>query len=464
MTPERHGRLEEICLGALQRDPAGRAAFIAETCAGDEALRRDVEALLAHAEDAEHFMERPALEIAAATFARGLSPIGRQIGPYTVVSALGSGGMGDVYRARDTSLHRDVAIKILPPFVGLDADRRARFDREARLLASLNHSHIAAIYELEQFDGMPVLVLELVEGETLAHRVTRGPLPLNDVIGFGRHITDALEAAHEKGIVHRDLKPANIKVTPDGMVKVLDFGLAKALATESGTNMQASAESGLTAARTPVVLGTPAYMSPEQAQGLAVDKRTDIWAFGCVLYEMLTGTPAFQGTTRLRHDGSGHRARTRLACAAGPYAARSPAAVAPLSGEGSQASPRRYRRCSAGTCGRLVPEAPLRTTRQHGAWLPWSLAGLVLIAAMVILFVYAPERPTGVQPLRLQVPLPDSAGRDTLIFMSPDGRSLASSCRRRGPPAAISGFIRSLLADGRSCRTRVLLPEHLMVP
>ena len=297
MTPERHGRLEEICLGALQRDPAGRAAFIAETCAGDEALRRDVEALLAHAEDAEHFMERPALEIAAATFARGLSPIGRQIGPYTVVSALGSGGMGDVYRARDTSLHRDVAIKLLPPFVGLDADRRARFDREARLLASLNHSHIAAIYELEQFDGMPVLVLELVEGETLAHRVTRGPLPLNDAIGFGRHITDALEAAHEKGIVHRDLKPANIKVTPDGMVKVLDFGLAKALATESGTNMQASAESGLTAAQTPVVLGTPAYMSPEQAQGVAVDKRTDIWAFGCVFYEMLTGTPAFRGTT-----------------------------------------------------------------------------------------------------------------------------------------------------------------------
>ena len=185
--------------------------------------------------DAVHFIETPALDVAAAAFARAPAPVGRKVGPYTVLSLLGSGGMGEVYRARDSFLHRDVAIKILPTFIGSDADRRARFEREAHLLAALNHPHIAAIYALEHVDGMPALVLELVEGDTLADRVARGPLPLDEAAALARQITDALEAAHEKGIVHRDLKPANIKVTPDGTVKVLDFGLAKALTDKSGT-------------------------------------------------------------------------------------------------------------------------------------------------------------------------------------------------------------------------------------
>ena len=202
--------------------------------------------------------------------------------------------MGDVYRARDTRLERDVAIKVLPDVFTADANRRARFEREARLLAALNHPHIAAIYGFEQRDGIHGLVLELVEGQTLFERLSAGPLPVREALAIARQIADALDAAHEKGIVHRDLKPSNITLTPDGLVKVLDFGLAKA-ATED--------EAG---PRSPVALsddtregfpGTLVHEPRTGARGKRVDKRTDIWAFGCVLYEMLTGRKAFAGET-----------------------------------------------------------------------------------------------------------------------------------------------------------------------
>jgi len=219
---------------------------------------------------------------------------GTKLGPYEVVAPLGAGGMGEVYRARDTKLGRDVALKLLPPLFTADADRVARFEREARLLASLNHPHIGAIYGFEDAGDMPALVLELVEGDTLYDRVRRGPLPLSDALAFAQQIADALDAAHRAAIIHRDLKPSNIKITPDGVVKVLDFGLAKALAAE-GSGLDLSKSATMTADRTIVgaVLGTAAYMSPEQARGLPIDKRTDIWAFGCVLFDMLTGTSAF---------------------------------------------------------------------------------------------------------------------------------------------------------------------------
>ena len=209
-----------------------------------------------------------------------------------VLEKLGVGGMGEVYRARDTTLGRDVAIKILPRHFTADPERLARFEREARMLAALNHPNIGAIYGLEAASGVRALVLELVEGETLADRIQRGPAPVTDALTIARQIADALDAAHEKGIIHRDLKPANIKVTPDGVVKVLDFGLAKAATGElqSPTVTVGSTQEG-------TILGTAAYMSPEQARGQAVDKRTDIWAFGCVLYEMLTGHVAFPGET-----------------------------------------------------------------------------------------------------------------------------------------------------------------------
>ena len=227
--------------------------------------------------------------------------IGRGLGHYRVTAAIGSGGMGEVYRATDTKLGRDVAIKVLPSDVRQDPARLERFRREARLLASLNHPNVAAIHGLEEAEGMPFLALELVEGEDLAERLARGSIPANEAIGIAGQIADALAAAHAKGIVHRDLKPANVKVTPDGKVKVLDFGLAKAYAED------AASDSGADLSRSPtlahggtlagVILGTAAYMAPEQARGGAVDTRADIWAFGCVLYEMLAGRRPFVGAS-----------------------------------------------------------------------------------------------------------------------------------------------------------------------
>ena len=207
--------------------------------------------------------------------------------------------MGEVYRARDTKLNRHVAIKVLLPAVANDPDRLARFSREAQLLAALNHPHIAQIHGLEDAGGLQALVMELVEGPTLADRIARGAIPIAEALPMATQIAEALEAAHEQGIIHRDLKPANIKVRPDGTVKVLDFGLAKALDPTSGAAEDAmtSLGPGVRATEAGVILGTAAYMSPEQARGRPVDKRTDIWAFGCVLYELLTGRPVFAGKT-----------------------------------------------------------------------------------------------------------------------------------------------------------------------
>src|SRR5215471_17853642 len=223
--------------------------------------------------------------------------IGTRLAHYEITSHLGSGGMGDVYQATDTKLGRSVAIKFLPEAFSHDTERVARFQREARVLASLNHSNIAAIHGLEEIDSRHFLVMELVAGETLADRIKRGPIPIEEALPIAKQIAEALEEAHEKGIIHRDLKPANIKVTPDGKVKVLDFGLAKAYEREQANVALSNSPTLLSAAASNagVILGTAAYMSPEQASGKTVDKRTDVWAFGVVLYEMLTGTPLFTG-------------------------------------------------------------------------------------------------------------------------------------------------------------------------
>src|SRR5262245_4112178 len=223
---------------------------------------------------------------------------GTRLGPYEILAAIGAGGMGEVYRARDTKLDRLVAIKILPEPFARDHDRLARFEREAKTLASLNHPNIAIIHGFEEADGIKALVLELVEGPTLADRIARGPIPLDEVGRMAVQIAEALEAAHEQGIIHRDLKPANIKVRDDGTVKVLDFGLAKALAPAPASAAAAGQTHSPTIAsplmtHTGVILGTAAYMSPEQAKGREADKRSDVWAFGCVLYELLTGRRAF---------------------------------------------------------------------------------------------------------------------------------------------------------------------------
>jgi Tol biopolymer transport system component len=222
---------------------------------------------------------------------------GRRLGPYEIVSALGAGGMGEVYRARDTKLNRDVAIKVLLPAVASDPDRLARFSREAQVLASLNHPNIAHIHGLEESSGVTALVMELVEGEDLSQRISRGAIPIDEALPIARQIAEALEAAHDHGIIHRDLKPANIKVRPDGTVKVLDFGLAKAIdpITSSPNVTQSPTITTPAMTQAGMILGTAAYMSPEQARGKPVDKRADIWAFGVVLFEMLTGQRAFKG-------------------------------------------------------------------------------------------------------------------------------------------------------------------------
>jgi serine/threonine protein kinase len=215
---------------------------------------------------------------------------GTRLASYEIISTLGKGGMGEVWRARDSKLGREVAIKTLPEEFAQDEERLARFEREAKLLASLNHPNIATIHGLEEDKGIRFLVLELVEGDTLADEVKRGAIAVERSLKLALQIAEALEAAHEKGVIHRDLKPLNIKVTPDGKVKVLDFGLAKALAGDgSGANLSQSPTISMSATQQGMILGTAAYMAPEQARGQDVDKRADVWAFGCVLYEMLAG-------------------------------------------------------------------------------------------------------------------------------------------------------------------------------
>lgn len=304
-------RVEEVYASVVERHASDRAAALDAACAGDEVLRADVESLLSWTPAAAAFIETPAIEIVADDIERGFDDglLGTQLGAYVVGEWIGSGGMGDVYRARDVQLRRDVALKILPGVhgdVGPHADARiARFTREAQVLASLNHPNVAAIYGFVEGqattgdDVRPVyaLALELVEGPTLAERIARGPLAVNEALPIARQIADGLEAAHALGVIHRDLKPANIKLRPDGRVKILDFGLAKAIdariaAPETGdaTALRLAANAQVSTA-----FGTPTYMSPEQAQGHAVDQRCDIWAFGAVLYEMLTGRRAFEG-------------------------------------------------------------------------------------------------------------------------------------------------------------------------
>jgi serine/threonine-protein kinase len=296
MNPQHWLDVERLFHAALELPPHRRTAFLDDSCAGNDSLRNDVQSLLDES-SGDDFLEQPALDPGATrlTSSGYASLVGRRLSEYEITARIGAGGMGDVYRARDVKLGRDVAIKVLPTPLAHDAARIARFKREAQILATLNHPHIAAIYALEDTDDVVALVLELVEGPTLADRLHQGPLPLTDALTIARQTTEALEAAHAKGIIHRDLKPANIKAPAAGAVKVLDFGLAKAVADESARDLSQLAT--IHATQEGMILGTATYMSPEQARGLLVDKRTDIWAFGCVLYEMLTGRKAFHGDT-----------------------------------------------------------------------------------------------------------------------------------------------------------------------
>ena len=297
LPPEAWPRLKEVFAGARALAADARPEYLAAACDGDEALRHEVEMLLASHERAASFLETPAVLFDDTLMTQSLE--GQRIGVYQIAARIGRGGMGEVYRAHDTTLNRDVAIKVLLPAVANDPDRLARFSREAQLLASLNHPHIAQIYGLEDAGGLHALVMELVDGPTLSDRIALGAIPLDEALPIAKQIAEALEAAHERGIVHRDLKPANIKIREDGTVKLLDFGLAKALATASGAGVgpTSSPAHGVLATDAHLILGTAAYMSPEQARGRPVDARADIWAFGVVVFEMLAGHRLFTGET-----------------------------------------------------------------------------------------------------------------------------------------------------------------------
>jgi len=301
VTLERWQQVKELFVEALEQELGERPAFLDRACGADESLRREVELLLSGYEEAGSFMEAPALEIAAQAIAeeRDQPMAGRQLGAYQILSTLGAGGMGVVYRARDTRLGRIVAIKVLPPAVASDGERMRRFVREARLASALNHPNVATIYEIGEADGLHFIAMEYVEGETLQARIRGRRFELAEIIEIGLQISDALDEAHTKGITHRDIKPENVMVRPDGLVKVLDFGLAKLTERPAASaEVDSQAETLARLSTEPgMVMGTVSYMSPEQARGQKVDHRTDIFSLGVVMYEMMTGRRPFDGET-----------------------------------------------------------------------------------------------------------------------------------------------------------------------
>ena len=358
---------------------------------------------------------------------------GTKLGPYEITAQIGAGGMGEVYRARDPKLGRDVALKVLPEAFARDAERMARFQREAKVLASLNHPNIASIYGLEDSGAMHALVMELVEGPTLAERIRSGAVSIDEVLRIAKQITEALEYAHERGIVHRDLKPANVKLTTDGAVKILDFGLAKAVAGDaSSLDMANSPTISRMATQEGVLLGTAAYMSPEQAKGRPVDRRADIWAFGVVLYEMLTGRRLFEGETvsdtlaavlRSEPDWSQLPAATPIRFRVLLQRCLQKDAKQRLRDIGDA-------RISIDEvlAGAPEPSSVAATSVSARFWrraLPWAVAG-VLAAAFA--FVHFREKPAApAEPVRFQVPLPDktTAASTGAFALSPDGHQLA---------------------------------------
>jgi len=436
VTDERWARVKALFQAAVERPVEERQAFLAAATGDDSALRREVESLLTSDTSDESFLRG----LPVVRDSRPPLAAGSRLGAYEIVAPIGAGGMGEVYRARDTKLDRAVAIKILPEAFAADTERIARFEREAKTLALLNHPNIAHIHGLEESSGIRALVMELVEGQDLAQRISRGPIPVDEALLIAKQIADALEAAHEQGIIHRDLKPANIKVRPDGTVKVLDFGLAKAI--EPASALRASAGQAFSQSPTlttpamtqaGVILGTAAYMSPEQARGKTVDKRADIWAFGCVLYEMLTGQRAF--------DGEGVSETMARVIEREPNWARLPATLSPALRtyitRCLQKDPRQ--RVQAIGDVRLALEGAFETAVPQTAapavvsdWRRLALVGVAAIiasGAIIGTLVWVAIRPEPPRISRLQVATAGAAAltnnwNDRCLAITPDGSRL----------------------------------------
>jgi len=438
VTPEGDGRVESLCLEALARRVDERVAFLDEACAGDPELRRRVEVLLARAGG---FLETPAWEAAPPL------KVGARLGAYEIEGEIGSGGMGEVYRARDTRLERTVAIKVLPRAFGGDPERRARFEREAKTIAGLNHPHICTLHDIGDHEGTVFLVMELLAGETLAEHLRKGPLPLEQALTVATHIAEALAAAHRQGIIHRDLKPANVMLTKAG-AKLLDFGLAKLKrhgAQPEGADAPSAPtlSAALTGERT--IVGTLQYMAPEQLEGRPVDARTDIFAFGAVLHEMLTGRKAF--------DGQSHASLMSAILTAHPPAISSVEPASP------PALDHVVQRCLAKdpedrwqNAGDLVielkwiaaagaePAAAVRS-RKAARVLQAAVAvlALALVASLAVNWMSRRMSPAPPRPVQFTVVPPAPYVLSTLDVpaLSPDGTKLAFTARPPDGPSAL---------------------------
>jgi serine/threonine protein kinase len=362
-----------------------------------------------------------------------LSP-GDKLGPYEILALIGKGGMGEVYRARDTTLKRDVALKVLPATFLRDPERMARFQREAEVLASLDHPNVGHIYGIVDSADSRGLVLALIEGPTLEDRIAAGPIPLDEAVAIAKQIIEALEYAHDRGVVHRDLKPANVKITPDGVVKVLDFGLAKVLEDEPPpSSLSNSPTLTLGHTRTGVILGTAAYMSPEQAVGRPVDRRSDIFSFGAVLYEMLTGKRAFMGATT--PDVLEAVVKSEPDWAALP--AGTPGYMRRLL-ERMLVKDRKQRLQAIGET-RIALENPAldsgtgaATSPSRLGWLWPGVAVLAILTALVVSFLHFRETPPAAELIRFQIPAPDKVSFGGYLSVSPDGRRVAFSAAGPG--------------------------------
>jgi eukaryotic-like serine/threonine-protein kinase len=462
MKPELWEQIAEVHRAALKIEKgAARAAFVAKACAGDEVLRREVDTLLALEGSADQFMENSALEAMAAQLAeeqfriRALNP-GTKLGSFEILGPLGVGGMGEVYRAHDTKLNRDVALKILPAIFTDDAERMARFWREAQVLASMNHPNIGSIYGLEEANNLCVFVLELVEGPTLADRIAEGAVPLEEALAIAGQIADAMAYSHEKGVTHRDLKPANIKITPEGNVKVLDFGVARVLQVHenSVSNSSYSPTFAKPITHSGMIPGTPAYMSPEQAKGKPVDRRADIWAFGVVLYELLTGGHLFQ------RDTVSHTLAAVLK--EEPDWNRIPVKALPLLQHCLEKDPKRRLRDIGDMY--LLLETPSISGRTHRPWLAWG-AVVFLMALAALSFIHFRERPSAPATVQFQISPPESMPQGETFAVSPDGRHLAFAA-----PGS-DGVARLWIRDLESLEVRTLsdsypafVAHHRVVP
>jgi serine/threonine-protein kinase len=447
---------DDVLDDALARPRAERELFVRSACGGDRALESAILAVLAEADGADDFLApggalRGALAVdlgatTSATSSIPRLPVGTRFGDYEVIALVGAGGMGEVYHGRDPRLGRDVAIKVLPSPLAVDPVRHQRLQREARLLAALNHPHIGAIYDLEDHDGVTALVLEFVDGPTLAERLARGRLALPAAIDLARQIAAALAAAHERGIVHRDLKPANVKITATGDAKVLDFGIGRAVEPpepDEDQPEQATPASGVSPFETEdgAILGTVSYLSPERARGQRGDHRADIWAFGCVLFEMLTGTRAFPGATSAEVMAAILEREPEFS----RLPVKTPAALRRLLERTLRKDP--ARRLGFIGDAQLDLDDGLRELEGGGGETPiprwfrrraWRIAALALLIGVVGggLAIWRITRPDQPRSAHLAVPIPETddlvGGELQSLAVSPNGRMVAYRARRNG--------------------------------